>query len=68
MYDYNVPDKEIAAKYRRSLKYILRIATNDAHTPDSMEDDYVHVDEETKKLYPPRVSVVVLFGSDVLHN
>jgi hypothetical protein len=68
MYDYNVPEEEIAAKYNRSVKYVLRIATNDISTPDSVEDDYSHVDEETKKLYPPRVSMVVLCDSDVLHN
>jgi hypothetical protein len=55
MYDYKVPEADIATTYNRSLNYIRRVLDQNS---DNTEEDYDHVDEKTKKLYPPRVSVV----------
>jgi hypothetical protein len=60
MYDYYVPDEDIASKFNRSVDYVRRVSDNEASRPDSVEKDYDYVDEETKELYPQMVSEVVL--------
>ena len=59
MYDYGVSEKTIATKFNRSVDYIRRVITNDARTPDALDEDYDYVDEETKTDYPPRASLIV---------
>jgi hypothetical protein len=59
MSDYGVSEKTIATKFNRSVDYIRRVIANDARTPDALDEDYDHVDEDTKRDYPPRVSLVV---------
>ena len=49
-----MPEVDIASKFNRSISFIGRVLSDDG----SMEDDYSLVDEETKRLYPPRVSVI----------
>lgn len=54
----HIPLTRLAEQYNRSEDYIKRVLQNNAgkKAADDVDEDYDHVDEETKAQYPPLVS------------